>query len=223
MTSASLQSILQDPRIWLGAALAQPVQQGISTGFPALDQQLPSHGWPYGGITELLYERSGMGELRLLLPSLASHTQQQRWVVLIGPPYIPFPAGWQAAGVDLRYLLWLRTTTQTDQLWAMEQVLRSPNCGSALLWPEYTPVDKAWRRLQLAAEEGGGHGVILEETAQDQRSSPVGLRLRVTHTPLGIQVNILKRRGSPATSPVLLEATPCNTPLFGRGHMSWLS
>ena len=42
-----------------------------STGFDVLDRHLPGGGWPATGLTEILTEHYGIGELSLLMPALA--------------------------------------------------------------------------------------------------------------------------------------------------------
>jgi len=61
----------------------------------ALDAALPSGGWPESALTEFLLPADGIGELRLLLPTLARLTQAARDIVLIAPPYLPYPDGWR--------------------------------------------------------------------------------------------------------------------------------
>ena len=48
-----------------GAGLAQP------SGYAALDAALPGGGWPEAALVEVLLAADGLGELSLLLPTLA--------------------------------------------------------------------------------------------------------------------------------------------------------
>ncbi len=71
-------------------------------------------------------------------------------IVLVAPPYTPYPHAWQNAGVDLR-LLSVIQADERDALWAVEQCLRSGSCGAVLCWPRKAD-DRApcaacrWRR-----------------------------------------------------------------------------
>ena len=77
-------------------------KQGTPTGFSILDEQLSGSGWPTDGITELLYEHAGIGEIRLLAPALANLSQQKAgWILWISPPYIPYAPALIAAGIAL--------------------------------------------------------------------------------------------------------------------------
>lgn len=72
--------------------MARPV---TTSGFAALDAQLPGGGWPHGVLTELLLPEPGVGELRLLAPALAAVAAARaagatpadgRCVMLFDPP-----------------------------------------------------------------------------------------------------------------------------------------
>ncbi len=88
--NASLDSVLQHPGIWRGNQLAQTGEDVLPTGFAELDELLPGGGWPRGALTEILAEREGIGELRLLLPALARVSEQSRWQAWVAPPHLPY-------------------------------------------------------------------------------------------------------------------------------------
>ncbi|APD11349.1 hypothetical protein UC34_25370 [Pandoraea vervacti] len=90
--------------LWRASELAHCHRAGHTTGFAELDAELPGAGWPHGAVTELLSERPGIGEWRLLAPALRALTQAGKPVMVIGPPMLPYApalAGW---GIDLRWL-----------------------------------------------------------------------------------------------------------------------
>ncbi|WP_313718052.1 translesion DNA synthesis-associated protein ImuA, partial [Pseudomonas qingdaonensis] len=129
----SLDGLLDERRVWKGRPLAQP--RGLQpTGHAALDAVLPGGGWPPGALSELLLAAEGAGELHLLWPSLARLTASGERVVLVAPPFIPYPPAWLAAGVDLRWLSLIQAS-RVEALWAAEQCLRSGSCGAVLCWP----------------------------------------------------------------------------------------
>ncbi len=199
----AVDALLHHPKIWRGDQLACTEHPGLATGHSALDRELPGAGWPVGGLTDLVARQPGSGELRLLLPALAALSQAGRQIVLIAPPHIPYAPAWQAAGVDLARLSWLRADNERDRLWALEQTLREPSVGAVVGWLAGAPADRLWRRLQLAAETGGGSGFILRGGTAST-SSPVGLRLQVEPVAGGLSVQVLKRRGAPLARPVLI-------------------
>src|SRR3569833_3333005 len=74
ITSDGLESLLRHPAIWRGRSAAQV--SVVPSGFPALDAALPGGGWPSAGLIEILVSHLGVGELNVLLPALAAHTQK---------------------------------------------------------------------------------------------------------------------------------------------------
>jgi hypothetical protein len=188
---SSLLAVLNRPDIWTGNELAQ-AEDSIASGFPQFDALLPGGGWPRGALTEVIVEREGIGELRLLLPALAKLTGEDRYVACIAPPYLPYAPALARAGIKLSHFLVVRAQSFAEQLWAAEQVLRSSACIFVLCW-----LNKAsdLRRLQLSAEEGSTVGIVFRRSAQ-QSYSP----LRIALAPAGdlTRVEILKRRGGQA-------------------------
>ena len=92
------------PALWRANQLGGARVAVSPSGFAALDAQLPGGGWPHGVLTELLLAQPGIGELRLLAPSLAkpfagrsatppkrgsapaAPAEAQRCVMLFDPP-----------------------------------------------------------------------------------------------------------------------------------------
>ena len=60
------------PAVWRASQIGGAPRRTVSSGFAALDAQLPGGGWPHGVLTELLLPHPGVGELRLLAPALAA-------------------------------------------------------------------------------------------------------------------------------------------------------
>lgn len=212
----SIESLLQDQRIWRGGALPAVAPPGAASGFVALDSQLPGHGWPPSAVVELQHDRHGLGEIRVLLPVLASFSQAGGKIALIGPPYQPYAPAWANAGIDLRQLLWLVLDNDNERLWAGEQCLRAGACRAVLLWLGREPDARSWRRLQLAAEAGASTGWVLLQTQLSGGQSPVGLRLRLSREQAIPQFRILKRRGAPLQQPLPL--AELDTPFARVGH-----
>ncbi|MBV6288306.1 translesion DNA synthesis-associated protein ImuA [Pseudomonas aegrilactucae] len=191
----SLEGLLDERRVWRGRPLVQP--QGLQpTGHAALDAVLPGGGWPPSALSEVLLAAEGGGELQLLWPSLARLTGEGERVVLVAPPFIPYPPAWLAAGVDLRCLS-LLDASPADALWAVEQCLRSGSCGAVLCWPQQAD-DRALRRLQVAAETGQTLAFACRPQQAALNPSPAALRIAVDLNPA--QWRVLKCRGGLAPS-----------------------
>ena len=66
-------ALLKHPNLWRAGQLASArgtMPQGIDTGFSQLNEHLPGAGWPTGGLMEFILSCAGIGELRLLIPTL---------------------------------------------------------------------------------------------------------------------------------------------------------
>src|SRR5699024_8581675 len=124
----------------------------------ALDTALPTGGWPEASLSEILPATHGVGELTLVLPTLARLTRRGERVVLVAPPWLPYAPAWQAAGVDLRRLCVVRAAA-SGRAWALEQCLRSGSCGAVLGWLERSD-NRTLRRLQVAAGAGRALGFV---------------------------------------------------------------
>ncbi|WP_277961713.1 translesion DNA synthesis-associated protein ImuA [Pseudomonas sp. RIT-To-2] len=186
----SLDGLLDERRVWKGRAQAQPVATQ-PTGHAALDRALPSGGWPPSALSEILLPSAGSGELRLLWPTLARLSQAGERIVLVAPPFIPYPAAWETAGVDLRQLAIIEARGN-EALWAAEQCLRSGSCAAVLCWPDKAD-DRALRRLQVAAETGQTLGFACRPRQAANNPSPAALRIAIDLRPA--QLRVLKCRG----------------------------
>lgn len=191
-----LEALLREPGLWRGHRQAR--LQAEPSGIAALDALLPGGGWPLGALSELLLDAHGIGELQLLLPTLARLSQSGRCVAMVDPPWLPYPPALAAAGVDTRRLLRLRAGH--DAAWAAEQCLRSGHCAAVLFWPEPSVDARQLRRLQLAAEAGRALGFVFGPLHLATQASPAALRLGLHPDPPELHVAFLKLRGGWAPS-----------------------
>lgn len=171
----TLESLLATQTLWHAGRSAAQATASESTGYAALDALLPQGGWPQRALTELLLPADGVGELRLLMPTLARLTQAGGRVAVIAPPYVPYAPAWQCGGVDLGALD-IVDAAPDEVLWAFEQCLRSGACAAVVGWPLKADAP-ALRRLQLAADSGGCLGFALRDRKHAMNPSPVALRL----------------------------------------------
>jgi hypothetical protein len=179
MHPAALQDVLARPDVWRGGETARVVVPSIPTGFAALDALLPGGGWPRGALTEILPECEGIGELSLLAPALAWLSRQDLWIAFVAPPHLPYAPALATAGIDLARVVMIRPEKSSDILWAMEQALRSGSCSAVLAWLPFLN-ERGARRLQLAAEAGGGWGVYFSPATPATALSPAALRLALS-------------------------------------------
>ncbi len=198
----ALEEILSRQPVWRGGELARPIPT-ISTGFAALDAELPGRGWPRQALIEILTDVPGIGELSLILPALATLTGAGQRTVWIAPPYVPYAPALAASGVDLVNLLIVRPQNRYYALWAAEQALRSGSCHAAAAWLPKARYAEL-QRLSVAAEAGRAALFIFRPLAAAAESSPASLRFALEPAGLELGVHIVKRRGAPLAKPLYL-------------------
>jgi hypothetical protein len=197
----ALDALLErDPRIWRGRLPAgrhgrsdswrAPV---IPSGHPALDAVLPGGGWPVGALTEIVAPVHGIGELRLLLPLMRCLGADGRRLIWVAPPFEPHAPALVQARIEIGRMLVVAVTDRRRDLgWALELLLSHPETGLVLAWPKELP-PAVWRRLQLAAAEGGTLGMLFSRAASG--GTTAALRLSIEAREDGIELRILKARG----------------------------
>jgi hypothetical protein len=199
----TLADVLARGDVWRGDALATLPEAAIPSGHPELDAELPGGGWPRGSLVELLVERSGFGEMSLLLPALARLSSDGGWLALVAPPWQPHAPAWAAAGLAPERLVVVRAGRQVA--WCLEQLLASGGFAGVLAWPEAGIDARVLRRLQVAAEGRPVFAGLWRSTAAAAAPSPAALRIMLAAGADGLSVRILKRRGRPASQPLALE------------------
>jgi hypothetical protein len=206
------------PELWKGRR-ANGARRTLPSGHARLDERLPGGGWPVGALTEIITARPGLGELSLLLPALARLGADGQWVVLVDPPWIPYPPALRARQLVLERLLLVRTGDASSALWACEQALRNGRGGAVLAWPQSISFPRL-RRLQLAAREQGKLGFVFRPAQALRETSPAALRLHLEGGAAGAtRVRIVKCRGSHPPAPVELRFSAyANPPTHARGH-----
>jgi protein ImuA len=205
------------PALWFGHQLGRHRGDALPSGFTPLDAELPGGGWPRRVLTELLLPHPGVGEIRLLAPVLAAAQRQGRLVMLFDPPAALSAWALLQLGLDIDQLLVVQTRTRVvpgsdsgnHNLWACEQALRSGHVGALIAWLPPRLRTERLRRLQLAAQAHDGAAFVLREVAAAQRPSAAPLRLALHAAGADVlALRVLKRRGPPLETPLLLELPP---------------
>jgi protein ImuA len=148
----------------------------FSTGIAPLDALLPQKGFPRGVLVEWLGRRgSGVDLLAFLAarPALADG----RLLIVVDQEARFYPPA-VAPLVDLAQVIVVRPEKTADALWALEQSLRCPGVAATLCRLDRirAPV---LRRLQLAAERGGGLGFLIRPPAVQREAGWSEARLLV--------------------------------------------
>lgn len=159
----------------------EPVRLG-----PALDPLLPAGGLARGALHELAgpaatsvvcaIARAALGRPGLLVWCLDEAKARAEG--------LPWPPGLAARGLDPARLLLVRAPEPRAVAWAVEEALRSP--AAAVVVGELARADLGLtRRLQLAAEAGGGLGLLLRPV-RDPAPSAALTRWWIEPVPTGV-------------------------------------
>jgi protein ImuA len=194
--------------VWRAAAVGTSVHSVVSSGFEALDKELPGGGWPCQTLTELLQVQPATLEWRLLAPCLRSIIAGGQQVLLVGPPRQPHLPGLRHVGIDERHLVWVQAETPAERLWCTEQLVKSNACGALIAWlPQARP--EQIRRLQVAAQSCEGPVFVWRPVATRQQSSAAPLRVLATiGLDWALNIEVIKRRGPVHAGSIRLQSVP---------------
>jgi protein ImuA len=149
---------------------------------PAIDAVLPGGGLAKACVHEVGGEWGAATAFTALLAARLSAAAQDAPAVWIVRGRDLYAAGLAAYGLTPQRLIAVRARTEAEVLWAMEEALRCR--GPAAVLGETGGVDlTAGRRLQLAAEAGGGTGLLLLTGAKKAPAGGAVTRWRVTGFP----------------------------------------
>lgn len=200
--------------VWRADALAHQTSPAgvVATGHALLDAELPGGGWPVGALCEILQSHSAQSEWRLLSPALCAAQRPlarpgaASWVVLIGPPHVPFGPALAALGLDVGRLLWVKAQASTERLWSAEQALHCAGVAAVLAWlPQVQAA--SLRRLQVTAQTHAKLLFVVRPASAQHESSPALLRLLLGQGGGdALCLQILKRRGPPLAQTLVLSA-----------------
>ena len=173
----------------------------LPTGLDLLDQLLPGGGLRPGTIVEWLSDGNGAGAATLALHAAARMLKERESLFVIDPERDFHPVAAASLGIDLQRIVVIqppqqdhphlagpvdahrsrrhaRAATTNDTLWALEQTLRSPAVAITICRTGYLN-GHVFRRLQLAAETGGGLGFLLRPIAAMRQPTWADVRLLV--------------------------------------------
>jgi hypothetical protein len=202
-TKSGLDELLAHRQIWQASTVEDRRSLGLDTGHEALNELLPDEGWPRDGLAEIITDRRGIGELRLLMPALAELSREEnRWIAWIRSPHIPYAPALEACGIDTSKVLLVHPRSHKDTLWTMEQALKTGTCAAVLAWPDPRQLEaRDIRRLQLAAKQGRTLGLMFRPEESMHDASPAELRIQIRSPREGageaqmVEIRIVKRRG----------------------------
>ena len=168
------------------ARLEQPRPTGgnapISSGCGPLDRLLPGGGFRRATLVEWLSAGEGSGAASLAMAAASQACRDGGAVVVLDRRREFYPPAAVRLGIELQDLIVVQAGSEADNQWALDQALRCPGVAAVLAWPEKLD-GRTFRRLQLAAEEGGGLGLLIRPLAARREPSWADLRLLVEPLP----------------------------------------
>jgi len=135
------------------------------TGLEAMDELAPHGALRCGAIHELLFDPA-VSPPRSLALILARAAQAARGgaIVWSDPRRQLHPTAVSTAGIDLRRMILLRPRNAAQEISALTECLRCKGVSAAITHLNRLS-DLEARRLQLAAENGGGVGIFLRPSS----------------------------------------------------------
>jgi len=194
--------------LWRGNELGSQVTTVVSTGFTALDAELPGAGWPCHSLTEILQPQPTVAEWRLLAPAMRLVVARGGNIVVVGLPNSPHLPGLKYAGLDERHLVWIQAETPAERLWVTEQLVKTNAAGLLVSWLPQARQEQI-RRLQVCAQACDGPVFLCRPTAAQHEPSAAPLRV---HLRFGLDwelhIHVLKRKGPTHEGDITLSSVP---------------
>jgi protein ImuA len=142
-------------------------RNAFRTGLDAFDALPPGGTFARGAVHELLH---APGHPAPMFPTawLAKCAAGQNAVIWSDPAHELYPPALAALGIPLERVFLLHPTSEADQIWALAECLRCRGVSAvvAALPPRQRLTRVEARRLQLAAEQGGGVGLLMRSTSR---------------------------------------------------------
>jgi protein ImuA len=155
---------------------------GSTIRIAALDALLPHDGLPRGAFVELLATADGAGAWTLGIVMAARVCPKRKTLVVVDAGRQFYFPGAVRLGLELSRSIVVRPDTRRDAYQAIVQSLRSSAVGAVLSCQERLSM-RQLRRLQLAADAGGGVAILLRPAAVLGDPSCAAVRLLVSPHP----------------------------------------
>ena len=192
----------------------------VSTGCTPLDRVLPEEGLYRGTLVEWFSATEGTGAETLAIRAATEAYREGGAVVVLDRWGEFYPPAAVRAGIALDHLVVVQPRTEADVLWTLDQALRCEGVAVVLGWIEKLN-GRDFRRLQLAAEEGGSLGFLIRPESVRHEPSWADVRLLVEPIPCPradsgrrLRVHVLRCRGGVHGAVVEMELDDAAYPVY---------
>ena len=182
----------------------------VSSGCGALDRLLPGPGFRRGTLAEWIAADSAGGAATLAFCTARQACDQGGALVVLDSQREFYPPAAVRLGIEPQNLVVVQCCREAEAAWALDQALRSAAVAAVVAWPAALE-GHAFRRLQLAAEEGGSLGLLIRPPAARSELSWADVRLWVEPLPAAacgprrVKIEVLRSRGTAAGGSVQVE------------------
>lgn len=167
------------------AVEAPAAKSGVATGLAAMDALMPGGVLARGSVHELLFEKRYRppDSVALLMAKAAwERAEKGRVVAWCDADGTIYPPALAARGLDLDRLLLVRPAAAAELLWCAAECMACRGVAATVASLGTLSRVQA-RRLQLAAERGGGIGVLLRPAGKESAQYAAVTRWLVTPLP----------------------------------------
>ena len=137
----------------------------FQTGLLSLDA-LGQANLAWGAVHEFLSSEADGNALSIAVAFARAAVAECETIVCCDATRAMYSPGLIARGLDSRRMVILRPRRQADEVWAIAECLRCKGVSAVIAAPRRLSRVEA-RRLQLAAEHGGGVGLFMRPMGQD--------------------------------------------------------
>jgi protein ImuA len=196
--------------------IASQKNRGFATGLPLLDDLAGPAAFARASVHEILAAAHDPPPIFFAtILARAARESLAGSIIWSDPHQLLYPPAISALGIPLDRVLLLRPKNEADELWALTEALRCPGVAAALACPRKLSTIEA-RRLQLAAERGGGVGLLIRtlDPKTKSKSLPYAAATRWLVQPIAGErtvqkwkVQLIHGHGGQVGQSVILEAS----------------
>lgn len=162
----------------LQKGLRSTAAEPIASGCRGLDSLI---GFRAGTLVEWLGEEGG-GATTLATVLARQVCGDARPLVVVDQQRRIYPPALAAMGIDLRRVVFVFPASPREYEWTLSQAMSCPAVAAVLCWPRKLG-DRAFRRLQLSAEQSGSLGLLVRPASALHEPSWAEARLFVEPVP----------------------------------------